>query len=289
MSGAPPDLAMNVNLRGTMNMLDATRAWQEAPSSSTVSSMRPTFMFSSAGATIGAGHPADWISHVDTISDSTRATPHTTYGTTKAIAELLLADYSRRGFCDGRGVRLPTVVVRAGAPNAATTSCFSSVVREPDVFHAITGYRAAIAGMIAVHNAMPDDVDRLLGFDRTVFLPTRAVSLRQMTEAMTRVVMLESISSLGKVLYEEDVGLSTIVGSFPTKVDSGRALAMGAPPTPSVDDLVREYCEDFASALAQGVVLRTREEERSFATIETDRVVALITGGGSGIGRAVAV
>ena len=301
MSGAPPDLAMDVNLRGTMNMLDATRAWQEAPSSSTVSSTRPTFIFSSAGATIGAGHPADWISHGDTISDSTRATPHTTYGTTKAIAELLLADYSRRGFCDGRGVRLPTVVVRAGAPNAATTSCFSSVVREPlagkdvqlpigpDVFHAITGYRAAIAGMIAVHNAMPDDVDRLLGFDRTVFLPTRAVSLKQMTEAMARVVMLESISSLGKVLYEEDIGLSTIVGSFPTKVDSGRALAMGAPPTPSVDDLVREYCEDFASALAQGVVLRTREEERSFATIETDRVVALITGGGSGIGRAVAV
>ena len=129
MSGAPPDLALRVNLHGTLNMLEATRRWQESSSSSP--RRRPTFMLASAGATIGAGHEADWVSHHDTISDSTRATPHTTYGTTKACAELLLADYSRRGFCDGRGVRLPSVIVRAGEPNAATTSCFSSVVREP--------------------------------------------------------------------------------------------------------------------------------------------------------------
>ena len=117
MSGAPPDVALKVNLHGTLNMLEATRAWQEAASGS-----RPTFMFSSAGATLGAGHEADWVSNNDTISDATRAAPHTTYGTTKACAELLLADYSRREFIDGRGVRLPSVIVRAGAPNAATTA-----------------------------------------------------------------------------------------------------------------------------------------------------------------------
>lgn len=297
MSGAPPDLALKVNLHGTLNMLEATRAWRE----SSPPPPRPTFLFSSAGATLGAGHEADWVSHSDTISDATRAAPHTTYGTTKACAELLLADYSRRGFCDGRGVRLPSVVVRAGAPNAATTSCFSSVVREPlsgreavvpvgpDVFHAVTGYRAAIGGMLAVHEAMPDEVDRLLGFDRTVFLPTRSVSLRQLEEATMRVVSPESHSKLGRVVYEEDERLSGIVGSFPTKVDSRRALALGAPRTPTIDDMIREYCEDFGGALAEGVVLAKKERTEALIEPNANRVVALVTGGGSGIGRSVAV
>lgn len=295
MSGAPPDVALKVNLYGTLNMLEATRAWQEA------SNTRPTFVFSSAGATLGAGHEADWVTHDDTISDATRAAPHTTYGTTKACAELLLADYSRRGFIDGRGVRLPSVIVRAGAPNAATTSCFSSMVREPlsgtdavvpvgpDVFHAVTGYRAAIGGMMAVHDAMPEDADRLLGFDRTVFLPTRSVSMRQLEEAMRRVVSKGSVSKLGKVNYEEDEKLSAIVGSFPTKVDSKRALVLGAPCTPTIDDMIREYCEDFEGALAKGVMLEEKEAEVPAIQPDINRVVALITGGGSGIGRAVAL
>jgi len=294
MSGAPPDLALRVNLHGTMNMLEATRSWQE-----TASGSRPTFIFSSAGATLGAGHEADWVSNNDTISDATRAAPHTTYGTTKACAELLLADYSRREFVDGRGVRLPSVIVRAGAPNAATTSCFSAVVRESlsgqdavmpiggNVYHAITGYKQAIGGMMAVHEAMPDQVDKLLGFDRTVFLPTRSVSLNELEDAMQRVVAPESLSKLGKVVYEEDERLSSVVGSFPTKVDSKRSIALGAPEVPAIDDIIREYCEDFSDALADGVVLQKEVEAVSNATAE-NCVVALITGGGSGIGRAVA-
>lgn len=82
-----------------------------------------------------------------------------------------------------------------------------------------------------------------------------------------------------------------IVGSFPTKLDSGRALVLGAPPSPTVDDLVREYCEDFASALAEDIMLRPRLEEGVPPSIfepNIGRVVALITGGGSGIGRALA-
>ena len=307
MSGAPPDLALKVNLHGTLNMLEATRAWKE---SSFCPSSRPTFIFSSAGATVGAGHDADWVTADDTISDATRSAPHTTYGTTKACAELLLADYSRRGFVDGRGVRLPSVIVRAGVPNAATTSCFSSVIREPlsgkeaimpigpNVRHAVTGYRAAIGGMMAVHEARPEDVDRLLGYDRTVFLPTRSISLSELEEAMKRVVAPDSVTELGKVVYEEDEKLSNIVGSFPANVDSKRALALGAPSTPTIDDMIREYCEDFNSALAEGVVLgageyNQLEEKKSEAAPaikpNVNRVVALVTGGGSGIGRAVAV
>ena len=71
MSGAPPDLALKVNLYGTINMLEATRAWQEA----STNNVRPTFIFSSAGATLGSGHPADWVQNGDTISDATRAAP----------------------------------------------------------------------------------------------------------------------------------------------------------------------------------------------------------------------
>ena len=199
-------------------------------------------------------------------------------------------------------VRLPSVIVRAGAPNAATTSCFSSVVREPlsgkeaimpvgpNVFHAVTGYRAAIGGMLAVHEAMPEKVDQLLGFDRTVFLPTRSVSLNQLEQAMKRVVAKESMGKLGKVIYEEDERLSSIVGSFPTKVDSKRALALGAPPTPKIDDMIREYCEDFKDALADGVMTAEKTvAEETLVQKDANIVVALITGGGSGIGRAVAV
>ena len=106
------DLAMNVNLHGTMHMLEAARH---------CGALRPRFVMASAGATLGAGAPTDFVTKDDIVGDATRATPHTSYGMTKACAELLLQDYSRRGFVDGRAVRLPTVIVRAGAPNAATT------------------------------------------------------------------------------------------------------------------------------------------------------------------------
>ena len=299
MSGAPPDLALKVNLHGTMNMLEAARAFHE----SSCGKIRPTFLFSSAGATLGAGHEADWVSKADVISDATRAAPHTTYGTTKACCELLLADYSRRGFIDGRGVRLPTVVVRAGVPNAAVTGCFSSVIREPlagkeavlplgpDVMHGVTSFRAAIKGMLAVHDASVEMVDQLLGFDRTVFLPTRAVSLRQLEEALHTIVSKESASSLGNINYEEDKALSAILQSFPTSVDAKRSVALGAPEVPEIEDMIREYYEDFGAAIAEGITLKSQniEAESLEVSDEANRVVALITGAGSGIGRAVAV
>ncbi|KAL3795351.1 hypothetical protein HJC23_009524 [Cyclotella cryptica] len=299
MSGAPPDLALKVNLHGTINMLEAARAWSESSPNHT----RPTFLFSSAGATLGAGHEADWVSKTDVISDATRAAPHTTYGTTKACCELLLADYSRRGFIDGRGVRLPTVIVRAGAPNAAVTGCFSSVIREPlagkeavlpvgpDVLHGVTSFRSAIMGMLAVHDASVDSVDRLLGFDRTVFLPTRAVSLRQLEEALRRVVSKESLNCLGKITYDEDTALSAILESFPTRVDAKRAVSLGAPAVPEIDEMIREYCTDFGAAVADGVLLNSKQVEKASTEVteHIERVVALITGAGSGIGRAVAI
>ena len=115
------DLVMRVNLHGTLNLLEAARQ---------CGATRPRFILASAGATLGSGAPTDYVDKSDTVGDWTRATPHTSYGMTKACAELLLSDFSRRGFVDGRACRLPTVLVRAGAPNAASTGCYSAVVRE---------------------------------------------------------------------------------------------------------------------------------------------------------------
>jgi len=115
------DLCLRVNLHGCLNVLECARTTGKFPK----------FVFASAGATIGSGKTTDYVGIDDTIGDSTRATPHTTYGATKACCELLLSDYARRRFVNGRGIRLPTIVVRAGRPNAATTGCYSGVVREP--------------------------------------------------------------------------------------------------------------------------------------------------------------
>eukprot|EP00964_Phaeocystis_antarctica_P071742 scaffold43823_cov57-Phaeocystis_antarctica.AAC.1 len=216
------DLVMRVNLHGTLNLLEAARQ---------CSATRPRFIMASAGATLGSGAPTDYVDKNDTVGDWTRATPHTSYGMTKACAELLLSDFSRRGFVDGRACRLPSVVVRAGAPNAATTGAYSSVVREPlagldttsaigpDVRHAVTGHRTAVASLVGVHELPAARVDEVLGFDRTVFIPSLAVSLAELIAAVKRVVAPESHAALGHVTYEEDAQLSAAVASFPTKVD----------------------------------------------------------------------
>lgn len=282
------DLAMRVNLQGTMNMLDGARRLVFEKYGYTAK-----FVFASAGATIGSGAPTDYVQKADVISDASRATPHTTYGMTKACCELLLSDYSRRGLVQGRGVRLPSIVVRAGSPNAATTSCFSSVIREPlsgidvvlpiaaHVPHAVTGQRAAIQAMLTVHDATNSDIESILGFDRTVFLPAVALSLGELEQALYSVVTPESKKKLGIITYEVDDFLSNVVGGFPTKIDAERAHKLGIPKAPSAEALVREYMEDFASAVADGIGMRSVATPAPTPTVVRERV-AVITGGGSG-------
>lgn len=287
------DLAMRVNLYGTLNILDGARKHIYEKYG-----FAAKFIFTSAGATIGSGAPTDYVSKDDTISDASRATPHTTYGMTKACCELMLADYARRGFVDGRGVRLPSIIVRAGAPNAATTSCFSSVIREPlsgvdvvlpiaaNVPHAVTGKRAAVNAIITVHNTTRADVEAVLGFDRTVFLPAIALSLGDLEQALYRVVTPGSKSKLGKITYEVDEFLSNVVGGFPTKIDAARAMKLGVPVAPDAETLVREYIADFSSAVADGVEIAIQSSP--IINTKVPEKVAVITGGGSGIGRGVA-
>lgn len=292
------DLAMNVNLMGSMNMLQGARS-HICPSKGFANISK--FIFVSAGATIGSGDETDYVQKDDVIGDSTRATPHTTYGMTKACCELLMTDMSRRNFLDGRGVRLPTIIVRAGKPNGATTGCFSGVIREPfsgvdvdlpiarDVKHAITGKRAAVNAMIRMHNVEKSKIESVLGFDRTVFLPSRALSLGDLEDALYSIVSSSSRINLGTIRYKVDEFLSNVVGGFPTKMDAQRAIKLGVPLAPDAETLVRQYAEDFPNALVDGIeILPPTSNQVTAAIKKCDQKVAVITGGGSGIGRAVA-
>lgn len=289
------DLCLRVNLHGCLNMLEGARHHVH-----TGMNITPKFMFASAGAIIGSGAPTDYIQTSDTISDATRATPHTTYGATKACCELLLSDYARRGFVNGRALRLPTIAVRAGKPNAATTGCYSAVIREPlagtevvlpiapHVQHAITSARAAMGGMMILHDTPLATIEQVLGYDRTVFLPAQAISLDDLHQGLLAVTKAEVHDKLGKIRYEVDQKLSDIVGSFPTKIDARRALNLGIPPAPDAATMVREYIEDFSGAVQGGLdVLQSTNTTEEF-TLDPDRKVAVVTGGGSGIGQGVA-
>jgi len=288
------DLCMNVNLYGFLHLIQGARKYVYERLG-----FPAKFILASAGATIGSGAPTDYIGKDDIISDATRATPHTTYGATKACAELLLSDYSRRGFVDARGLRLPTIVVRAGKPNAATTGCFSGVVREPlagvdttlpiarDVLHAVTGKRHAIDAMLTLHNASLEQIESVLGYDRTVFLPAVALSLGDLEDALWKTVTPDTQHKLGKITYQVDAHLSAVVASFPTKIDARRARRLGIPSAPDADNLIRQYVADFSSAIASGIEL-VAPQSGNIAAFPKESKVAVITGAGSGIGQAVA-
>ena len=172
------DLAMRVNIDGGRNVLDAVRR--------RVGCQR--VVVTSSYAVFGGELP-------DVCGDETKLTPQTTYGMTKAILELFVSDYSRRGLIDGRVARLPTVVVRPGAANAAASSVASAIFREPlagrpyqvpvseETRMAVTGVRSAVEGLIALHEVSGAQ----LGADRSVSFPSTAVSIREMVECLHRV------------------------------------------------------------------------------------------------------
>lgn len=235
------------------------------------------------------------------MSDASRATPRTTYGATKACCELLLTDYSRRGFVDGRGVRLPAIIVRAGKPNAATTGCYSGIIREPlngvdvelpiakDVLHAVTGTRNAIQALQIMHDVSLQKVTEVLGYDRTVFVPAVALSLGDLEGALKGVVSQYSRWRLGRITYKVNDFLSKVVAGFPTKIDAQRALDLGIPAAPTAETLVRDYIADFPEAVKQGIRIVPSLDAAAFKpTLFQNTRVAVVTGGGSGIGRAVA-
>jgi D-erythronate 2-dehydrogenase len=230
------DDALRVNLDGTRNVLDACR---------TLGS-RPRVVFASTLATFGGSRMPE------TVTDALRQVPQTTYGTTKAIGELLVNDYTRKGFVDGRCARLPTVVIRPGAPNAAASAFASAVFREPlngvdyvlpvglDVRTPVIGERTAVECLLRL-GALDGEA---LGDDRALNLPSISVTVAEMVDSLRRV---GAGRKLGSVRVELDPRIEAIVRTWPLATTFERATELGLPRDESLDAIVEAYIADHLS------------------------------------------
>jgi D-erythronate 2-dehydrogenase len=232
------DDALRVNLDGGRNVFEAARA----------AGGRPRVIFASSIACYGGE------AMQDPNTDRTKLTPGTTYGMTKTICELLVNDYSRKGFFDGRSARLPTVIVRPGKPNTAASSWASGMFREPlngetcalpvrrDQCHPMTGYRTVIDSLIALHE-VPEEK---LGADRAYVLPAHRVT-PNLAEAAVREVAAERGIKAGAIVDAFNARIDGIVRNWPESVDGARALALGVPHPPPLKTILTQYLEDFGA------------------------------------------
>ncbi len=223
-----------VNLDGTRRLLEAIRA--------AGGGYRPRVVFSSSIAVFGAPFP-------DVIGDDFCATPLTSYGTQKAIDELLLSDYSRRGFCDGVGIRLPTICVRPGTPNLAASGFFSNIIREPlngreailpvadDVRHWFASPRAAITFL--VHAATLET--SALGNRRCLTMPGLSATVAEQIAALRRAAGDDVVSLIRR---EPDASIASIVAGWPQAFETSRADALGFRAEADFDEIIRVYVED---------------------------------------------
>ncbi|WP_457940420.1 D-erythronate dehydrogenase [Mesorhizobium sp. 10J20-29] len=225
-----------VNLDGTRELFEAIRL------ESAKGPYCPKLVFTSSIAVFGEPLPA-------VIDDNHGLTPLTSYGTQKAIGELLLADYSRRGFFDGIGIRLPTITIRPGKPNKAASGFFSGILREPlagmeavlpvseDVRHWFASPRAAVRFL--VHAAELDTAP--LGSRRSLTMPGLAATVGEEIEALRRVAGEKAV---GLIRREPDATIMKIVGGWPQSFDPRRALALGFEAENSFDEIITAHVED---------------------------------------------
>ncbi len=226
------DLGMRVNLDGTRLVLESLRRCMRPP----------RVVFSSSVAAFGGDLPPE-------LDDSITPNPQTSYGAQKVASEYLISDYSRKGFIDGRSLRLPTIVVRAGKPNAAASSFASSVLREP-----LNGQPCdcPVAPETGVWLLSPRRVtDAFLhahelpasawGLNRVVNLPGITVSVAQMLDALARVAGREVAE---RVRWAPDDRIRSIVRTWPVKFRTPRALAMGFKPDEDIESVIRSYAAD---------------------------------------------
>jgi len=199
-------------------------------------------VFTSSVAVYGGELPA-------TVPESTALNPQSSYGTQKAIGEFLVNDYSRKGYVDGRVLRLPTISVRPGRPNKAASSFASGIIREPlngeqstcpiapDTRVWLLSPRKAIDGLILGH----DLPAQALGASRVINLPGVCVTVREMVAALGRVAGAEAAQ---RVRWERDEATNRIVASWPGAWDTRRAAALGFTGDADFDSIIRAYIED---------------------------------------------
>jgi nucleoside-diphosphate-sugar epimerase len=232
---------------GLRSNLDSTRALLDGLRRQTAAGRAPArLVFSSSVAVFGPddAHPLPPV-----VDDRTLPTPQTSYGIQKYVCEQLVADYSRKGYIDGRSARLMTVTVRPGRPNGAASSFFSGILREPlagetaicpvdaSVTHPLTSPQRTVDGLIAVYEATP----AALGGRTALNLPALNVSVAQMLEALERVA---GPAVRARVRFERDERIAGIVARWPAGARGERAAALGLQPEPDVDAILRQYIDD---------------------------------------------
>ena len=236
---ADTDLGYRVNLDGTRAVLDACRALGTCP----------RLVFASSLAVYGGALPPS-------VGDDTPLTPQTSYGTQKAIGELLVNDYSRKGFVDGRALRLPTVVVRPGRPNRAASTFASSMIREPlsgreavcpfspGTVMALASPRCVVDALLRAHD-LPGDA---FGASRSLQLPGFSVAVGEMAAAVRRAGGDQAYT---KIRWEPNPLIQHIISGWPQALIAQRAAALGFTADNGIDEVVQAFIEDDLEAQKQ--------------------------------------
>ena len=232
------DLGMRANLEGTRLLLERCRACTRPP----------RLVFASSVAAFGGELP-------EVLDDSTTPVPQTSYGTQKVIGEYLISDYSRKGYVDGRSLRLPTIVVRAGKPNAAASSFASGIIREPlngVVSDCPVGPQTGVwlLSPRRVVDAFIHANERpasAWGTRRVVNLPGITATVAEMLEALKRVAGSKAAE---RVAWKPDARIQAIVATWPVRFRTPRALQMGFRPDADVESVIRDYIADEGIRLA---------------------------------------
>lgn len=226
------DLGMRVNLLGTELLLAQMKKCARPP----------RLVYTSSVAAFGGTLPA-------VLDDSTIANPQTSYGTQKVIGEYLVSDYSRKGYLDGRSLRLPTIVVRAGKPNAAASSFASGILREPlngvvsecpvapETGVWLLSPRRVVEAFLHAWELPPE----AWGTQRWLNLPGITASVAQMVEALRKVA---GDAAAKRVVYKADARIQAIVKTWPVNFRTPRALEMGFKADSDVESVIRAYIAD---------------------------------------------
>jgi nucleoside-diphosphate-sugar epimerase len=232
MAEADFDLGMRINVDATRHLLEACRA----------AGNRPRVVFTSSVAVFGGDLP-------ERISETTVSNPQTSYGIEKAIGELLVAEYTRKGFIDGRILRLPTISVRPGRPNAAASSFASGIIREPlngedsvcpvgpDARMWLASPGTAIESLIAGHELASE----ALGNCRWINVPGISVTVGEMVASLER---MAGPGVARRVRWETDPRIDRMVRGWPGNGDNSRARSLGFPVDDNIDTIIRRHMDD---------------------------------------------
>jgi len=227
------DKGYHVNLDGTRALLEAIRH---------ADGYHPKFIFTSSIAVYGAPFP-------HAIPDDFHLTPLTSYGTQKAISELLLADYNRRGFLDGVGIRLPTICVRPGKPNKAASGFFSGIIREPlagqeailpvadTVRHTHASPRAAVGFLLHAATLTREQ----LGPRINLAMPGVCCTVAEQIDSLTRIA---GANVAARIKKQPDELVMRIVSGWSERIDAKRAAELGFKAEQNFDEIVQAHIED---------------------------------------------